>query len=144
MAFDMGLFEAQRRAAQTSYGANASMNAYSRFLAEQGMGQQKDVLTKQYNRALPQLMSAYGKRNVAGPNVQSGIQRKGLGDFAQQKISDFGNLTQQWENANRQYDLQGTQLESILQQNLADLESEKARQIAEDARAILQSRAGGY
>jgi hypothetical protein len=144
MAYDPSLFEARRRGYQQSYGANSAMNAYSRFLAEQGGAKQRESLTRSYNKALPQLMGSYGRRGIAGPRVSSGIQRSGLGEFAMNKMRDFSSLTESLAQQNRQYDLQSSQLQAALQQNLADLEADKARQIAMDAQAILQQRAGGY
>ena len=144
MAYDPSLFEARRRGYEQSYGSNAAMNAYSRFLAEQGGVKQRESLTRSYDKMLPQLMGSYGRRNIAGPKVSSGIQRAGLGEFAMNKMRDFSSLTESLAQQNRQYDLQSSQLQAALQQNLADLEADKARQIAMDAQAILQQRAGGY
>lgn len=144
MAYDPSVYDAQRRALLQNYGSNAAMQAYSRFLAEESAGRQRADLTKQYERAVPKVMRAYGSRGLAGPRVTSGIQRQGLQDFATQRITDFGDLMRQSAESQRQYDLQSAGLQSQLQQQLADLEAEKARQIAIDAQLILQSRSGGY
>ena len=144
MAYDPSVYEAQSRAAVQNYGSNMAMQAYSRFLAEQTAGRQQESLTKQYTRALPQVMSGYGRRNLAGPRIASGIQRAGLGEFAMQKASDFGELARSFQEQQRQYELQSNQLTSALNQQLADIEAEKARQIALDAQIILRQRAGGY
>ena len=144
MAYDPSVYEAQRRALMQNYGSNAAMQAYSRFLAEESAGRRRADLTKQYERAVPAIMRSYGLRGLAGPRVSSGIQRQGLTEFAQQRVRDFSDLMRQAQEEQRQYDLQQAGLSSALQQQLADLEMEKARQIALDARTILEARAGGY
>lgn len=144
MAYDPSAYEAQSRAVMQNYGSNMAMQAYSRFLAEQASGRQQRNMATQYDKALPRVMAGYGRRNLAGPRISSGIQRTGLGEFAIQKASDFGDLARSFQEQQRQYELQANQLTSALNQQLADIEAEKARQIALDAQIILKQRAGGY
>ena len=144
MAYDPSVYDAQRRALTQNYGSNAAMQAYSRFLAEEAAGRRTQDLLKTYQRATPAVMRSYGTRGLAGPRIASGIQRKGLTEFAEQRVRDFSDLMRQQQQEQTQYELQAAGLASELQKQLADLEAEKARQIALDAQVILQQRGSGY
>ena len=105
---------------------------------------QQQNLSEQYRKAFPQLMSSYGRRGLAGPNVKSGIVRSGLSELAKKQIADYGDLQQDTQQQMRQYDLQSAMREADLYGGFSDLEAQKARQIAEDAQILLARRAGAY
>jgi hypothetical protein len=144
MAYDPSVYESQRRAIEQRYGAEGAMQAYSRFLTQQRGQRQQQNLSEQYRKAFPQLMSSYGRRGLAGPNVKSGIARSGLSELAKKQIADYGDLQQGMQQEMRQYDLQSAMREADLYGGFSDLEAQKARQIAEDAQILLARRAGAY
>lgn len=144
MAYDPSMFEARRRGLMQNYAAEGAMNAYSRFLAQQRGQRTEQDLERRYQKDLPQLMRAYGQRGLAGPSVRSGIQRSGLREFAGNRIRDIGELRRGLSEELRIMDLQDAQRMAALQTAQSDLEFEKARQIAEDAQAVLARRAGAY
>lgn len=143
MAYDLSAFEARRRAYTDRFGQSQAMNAYANFLQNQQTARTFQDLTKQYADAVPKLMSSYGQRGLAGPNVQSGIQRRALQEFAANRAQNFGDLQQGQDQGNFQYGL-GKQNDLYnFNANIADLESDKAAQMSADARALLQYRYGG-
>ena len=144
MAYDPSVYESQRRALTQKYGADSAMQAYSRFLTQQRGQRQQQSLSDQYRKAFPQLISSYGRRGLAGPNVKSGIARGGLSELAKKQLSDYGDLQQGMQQEMGQYDLQSAMREADLYGGLTDLEAQKARQIAEDAQILLARRAGAY
>jgi len=140
MAFDPSLFESRRRALEQQYGAQSAMSAYQKFLAQtRGQRQQQDY-QRNVEQTLPRLTSAYGRRGVYGQGVRSGIYRRGLEQFGMETARQRGFMSEDLENALRGYDLQQQLALRNYEQNLADLEAEKARQIAADAAALLELR----
>jgi hypothetical protein len=129
---------------QQRYGAESAMQAYSRFLTQQRGQRQQQNLSEQYRKAFPQLVGSYGRRGLAGPNTRSGIVRGGLSELAKKQLSDYGDLQQGLDQEMKQYDLQSAMREADLYGGLTDLETQKARQIAEDAQILLARRAGAY
>jgi hypothetical protein len=144
MAYDPSAYEAQRRSLQQQYGAEGAMQAYSRFLTQQRGQRQQQSLSDQYRKAFPQLLSSYGRRGLTGPNVRSGIVSSGMSELAKKQLSDYGDMQQNLQQELGQYDLQSAMREANLYGGLSDLESQKARQIAEDAQILLSRRAGAY
>jgi len=88
---DYGLAEAtaRRRRLQESV-ANQQAARLGQMRGERGISK----LTKQYMEGFQPQMAAYGKRGLAGPNVASGIQRKGLEQYAAKMQEDVGTATQ--------------------------------------------------
>lgn len=144
MAYDASLYESQRRALTQKYGADSAMQAYSRFLTQQRGQRQQQNLSEQYRKAFPQLATSYGRRGLASPRTQSGISRSGFGELAKKQLGDYGDLQQSLQQEMGQYDLQSAMREADLYGGLTDLETQKARQIAEDAQILLARRAGAY
>ena len=144
MAYDPSAYEAQRRALTQKYGADSAMQAYSRFLTQQRGQRQQQGLSEQYRKAFPQLASGYGRRGLTSPGTRSGIARSGFGELARKQLGDYGDLQQGLDQEMKQYDLQSAMREADLYGGLTDLETQKARQIAEDAQILLARRAGAY
>ena len=67
---------------------------------------------------------------------------RALQEFASQRVRGQSQAEEALRQQAMQYDLQQRQLQDQLQQQLADLEFDKARQIEEDAQALLRYRVG--
>jgi hypothetical protein len=141
-AFDPSVYEAKRRSLTQNFGAQGAMNAYQQFITQQRGQRDLADLTRQFEKAAPRVVSAYGRRGLSGPNVRSGITTQALQDFAQQRIRQQSDLERQLSEASYAYDLGERSREEMYQSALRDLEAEKAREIAESARSILAYRAG--
>ena len=93
-------------------------------------------LTRQFTEGFVPQMSAYGRRGLAGPNVASGIQRKGLERYAATMQGKVGEATQALQDElNRLADLEAGQtadLDAYLQQ----LELQKQQNIFNVAAAL--------
>lgn len=144
MAYDPSMYERQRTANELKYGAEGAMAIYSRFLSQQRGQRQQQNLSEQYRKAFPQLATSYGRRGLASPRTSSGIVTSGFGELAKKQLGDYGDLQQALEQESRQYDLQGRNSYADYYSRDVDIETEKARQIAEDAQALLSRRAGSY
>jgi hypothetical protein len=73
-------------------------------------------------------------------NVRSGIYDQALQSYAKNRARDLGYAREDLAGVGRGYDLAETQGLANYQESLKDLESDKARQIAADAQALLQLR----
>ena len=145
MAFDPAIYEAARRSLFDQYAQQAALNAYQRYLAET-RGQRPILQLEEaaFGRTatgglgqVPKLTSSYGRRGLHGMNVRSGIYKQALENYAKQRERNLGYAREDLAGALRGYDLAATQAQQGFESGLADLERSKARQIAEDAQALL-------
>jgi len=148
MAYDPTYFEQQRRNLFDQYAQQAALNTYQRYLAET-RGQRP--ITQLEEAAfgttptgglgqVPKLTSSYARRGLQGQNVRSGIYDQALQSYAKNRAKDIGYAKEDLAGTSRGYDLAATQGLENYQQGIADVETNKARQIAADAQALLQLR----
>ena len=140
--FNPADYEARRRRATQSFGATGAMNAYANFLSKQRGSSSRRNMMEQYDRAQPQITTAYSRRGLQGPNVQSGIFARGLQDFAKQRARGLQEFDQGQLESQRGYDLGEAQRLEAFRNQLADMESEKAQTIADTARQLFANRVG--
>lgn len=142
MAYDPSAYEARRRGLMQQFAAEGAMNAYQQFVSQQRGQRNIADLTRQYEQSAPRVVSAYGRRGLMGPSTRSGISRRALQEFAQQRIRQQSDLERQLQESAYGYDLAERRRQEMFQQALQDLEAEKAREIAQSAQGILAYRAG--
>ena len=142
MAYDASAYEARRRGLMDQYASTGAANAYSNFLSQQRGRRNLADMAKGYEKALPQVRTSYVKRGLYGPNVQSGVFRKALQDFARERISQTAQAQQDLAQQQDMFNLGQSQLESSYRVGLQDLEAEKARQIEQDALELMRLRSG--
>ena len=142
MAYNPADYEARRRGYTQQYAATGAMNSYANFLSQQRGTREKTNMMNEYNKAQPQITSAYARRGLQGPNVQSGIFARGLQDFAKQRAQALQQFDQGQLETQRGYDLGEAQRGEAFRNQLADMESEKAQTIAEAARQLFANRVG--
>ncbi len=95
-------------------------------------------ITKQYVEGFQPKMAQYGRRGLAGPNVKSGIQRKGLEQYATNLQSSLGAETTNLQNELNQISVDEAASESELQQYLNDLALAKNQRIIDTATQLRQ------
>lgn len=148
MAFDPSFFEQQRRNLFNQYGQQAALNAYQRYLAEtRGQRPITQLEESAFGTTptgglgeVPKLTSSYARRGLQGQNVRSGIYDQALQSYAKNRAKNIGYAKEDLAGTKRGYDLADTQGLENYQQGIADVETNKARQIAADAQALLQLR----
>jgi hypothetical protein len=130
IAIDTSVYERQRRGINEDYGAQSATNAYARFLSQQRGERSIADYTQGFKRGLPNLTAAYGRKGLAGGRVRSGVYGRSMqnyiGDYTQGLNRQLADVATQ----NRQYDLTEAQLSSARDRALADMESDKAKEIA--------------
>lgn len=148
MAIDPSIFEAARRNLLDQFAQQAALNAYQRYLAET-RGQRPILALEEaaFGRTptgrlgqVPALTASYGRRGLQGMGVQSGVYKQALENFARQRERQLGYAREDLAGTMRGYDLGARQAQEQLETGLADVERSKARQISEDAAALLNLR----
>lgn len=142
MAYDPSLYEARRRGYSENYASTAAANQYARMLAQQRGARQRQTALRQYEQAQPQLVRAYSQRNLVSPSVRSGIFSRAMQEFASERARGLSEFDLAQAEQMRQMDLQDAQIQQQYRQALADLEAEKAREIANAAAQLFAFRAG--
>jgi hypothetical protein len=95
-------------------------------------------ITKQYVEGFQPKMAQYGRRGLAGPNVKSGIQRKGLEQYATNLQSSLGAETSNLQDQLNQISVDEAASESELQQYINDLALAKNQRIIDTATQLRQ------
>lgn len=133
---DSGYYEGIRRGIEGDYAAQMAANTYARTLSQQRGSRELDFMRQSFKRQTPNFTSSFGQRGFGGGQGASGIVRQSmanyLGDFNRQYNEAQLNLTEQL----RQHDLTSAQLGSQRTSALADIELERAREIAFTAQNI--------
>lgn len=130
MAIDTSVYERQRRGIEEDYSSKSAINAYSRFLSQQRGERGITDYTQSFKRSMPKYTASYGRRGLTGGGVRSGVyqnaMRNYLGDYNQNLNRMYADQTTE----GRQYDLTEAQLTAARDRSLADMETDKAKEIA--------------
>lgn len=113
-------------------------NQQSATLGQQRGSRKMSDITKQYVEGFQPKMAQYGRRGLAGPNVKSGIQRKGLEQYATNLQSSLGAESTNLQNELNQISVDEANSESELQQYINDLALAKNQRIIDTATALRQ------
>ena len=136
MALDTSIYEAQRRGINQDYSTKAATNAYSRFLSQQRGDRAIADYSRDFKRQMPGVTAAYAKRGLTGGGVQSGVYGNAMKNY----VGDYQqNLSRQYADQateGRQYDLTAAQLTAARDRALADMETDKAKEIANAAQYL--------
>lgn len=113
-------------------------NQQAATLGQQRGSRKMSDITKQYVEGFQPKMAQYGRRGLAGPNVKSGIQRKGLERYATDLQSSLGAETLSLQDQLNAISVDEAAAESELQQYINDLGLAKNQKIIDTATALRQ------
>lgn len=132
---DFGLSEAtaRRRRAQESIA-----NRQAAMLGQQRGQRSLAKLTKQLTEGFRPKMAEYGARGLAGPQVKSGIQRRGLERYAADMQDQLGEATQALQDEQNAYVLREAQSQADLDDYIQQLALQKQQNIINAATALRQ------
>lgn len=136
MAVDTSRFEAQRRSILDNYASQSTANTFARQQNRVQADRGQQDFTRGFKRSFPAFNASFGARGLAGPSVQSGVQRQALSNMAGDYTRDLGRMRQDAFSSDQQFGIGQGRLDAMRNQALADLEAEKARQIAMTASNI--------
>lgn len=143
--YDAGAYQRRKRDIEYDYGNQSATNAYGRFLAQQRGERGLGDMSRGFQRQYPTYKAQFGQRGLAGPGINSGVQRQAMSNYVGDYMRNYGWAQQDLTQQLQQYDMNQNNLNAFHQQQLADLEAQKAQQIANDAQALeyLRSLVGG-
>lgn len=113
-------------------------NTQAATLGQQRGSRKISDITKQYVEGFQPKMAQYGRRGLAGPNVNSGIQRSGLEKYATNLQSNLGAETTNLQDQLNQISVDEATSQSELEQYLNDLNLAKNQRIIDTATALRQ------
>jgi hypothetical protein len=142
MAYDPSAFEARRRGYLENFAAQQAMSGYKNMLSQQRGQRDLSLWKSQQEKQTPRYVAGFGRRGVAGPSVRSGIFANAMQEYAKERIRQQAEQERALQEQGYGYDLEQKQALARYNQNLLDLEAEKARQIEDDARQLLAMRSG--
>lgn len=148
MAYDPSIYEAARRNLLAAFSQQSAMNAYQRYLSQVAGERQLQRLREQAFGPtitgglgeVPKLTSSYARRGLYGQGVRSGAYQNAISEYARQRGRQMGEAQEDLATRLRGFDLTGAGYRSDYERGIADLERDKARQIAQDAQALLNLR----
>ena len=113
-------------------------NQQAATLGQQRGSRKMSDITKQYVEGFQPKMAQYGRRGLAGPSVNSGIQRSGLEQYATNLQSSLGAESTNLQNELNRISGDEAASESELQQYINDLALAKNQRIIDTATALRQ------
>jgi hypothetical protein len=113
-------------------------NTQAATLGQQRGSRKMSDITKQYVEGFQPKMAQYGRRGLAGPNVASGIQRKGLERYATDLQSSLGAETTNLQNELNAISMDEAASQSELEQYINDLALAKNQKIVDTATQLRQ------
>lgn len=129
-------YSQQANAYRQQNAAELARNAYGRFLAQQRGARKQFNLREETERQAPRLVSGYSRRGLTGPNVQSGVYQKALTDFARKNFQQASDIQEEINRDINESMLEESSMRELLNRQLADLETEKQRQISAAAASL--------
>jgi hypothetical protein len=142
MAYDPSAFEARRRGYLENFAAQQAMGAYKNLLSQQRGQRNLSMWKSQADKQTQPFVAGFGRRGVAGPAVKSGIFANAMQEYAKERIRQQAEQERALQEQGYGYDLEQKEALARYNQNILDLEAEKARQIEDDARQLLAMRSG--
>lgn len=133
---DLSPYQQQKDARKAQYGAATARNAYSRFLGQTRGTRNLADMQKEQEKQTPAFVSSFRQRGIAGPGVRSGIFTKGLQDYANQQFTDMSRAQQDLSTDMYGFDLNDRQNAADYGGDIADIDTEKNREIAQVAATL--------
>ena len=140
-----GNYERQKADVNYKYGTEATTNAYGRFISQQRGQRNLGDSYRGYQRQFPQQTAQFGRRGLSGPGVSSGVMKNSMNNFVGDFARNYGRQQQDMTQNLQQFDLGQVNLDAWRQQQMAAIEAQKQRDIANDASQLeyLRSIVGG-
>ena len=139
MAYDYGGYERNKRDIYHQHGQESITNAYGRFLSQQRGERSLGDMSRGFQRQYPGVRASFGQRGFT-PGIKSGVQQSSMRDYVGDYTRSYGRTQQDMTQGLQQYDLNQSNLNSWKQQSLADLEAQKAQEIASTATNVQRVR----
>jgi hypothetical protein len=143
MPIDESIYETQRRAANYGYSQQAATNALGRFVSQQRGNRQIADYTQNFQRQAPSYTASYARRGLAGSGVQSGVYGNAMRNYVGDYNQNLNRMYADQSTEANQYDLNLANFGAQRDIALADIETNKQRDIA-NAAAYLNALKGQF
>lgn len=145
MTVDSGYYEGLQRGVEQEYAAGMAANTYSQTLSRNRGNRQLSFMQNQFARSIPGFSSTFAQRGFGGGGVRSGVMQQTMSNYLTDFQRDYASQEQDLTDQLRQYDLSAAQMGAQRTSALADIQLQKAREIAFAAQNIeaLRSALGG-
>jgi hypothetical protein len=130
MALDTSIYERARRGIRNQYTGQSAANEMGRFVSQQRGARDISDYKRQFYRGYPSYAAGYGRRGAAGPGVQSGVYKQAMSNYLGDYTRNLGRAQNDYRYNQYQYGLNADQLRAQRNQGYADLEMQKAKDIA--------------
>jgi hypothetical protein len=136
MSVDSGYYESLRRGVEQDYAAGMAANTYSQTLSRNRGNRDLDLMQTGFKRSVPGFTSSFAQRGFGGGGVRSGVMQRSMSNYLTDFQRNYSTAQNDLTDSLRQYDLQSAQLGAQRTSSLADIELQKAREIAFAAQNI--------
>ena len=137
---DTGYYEAQRRSVNEQYGVESANNAYTRFLSQQRGERDLAGMQRNYQRSFPGFRAGQAQRGMSGGGISSGVINQAMSRYMGDYTRSYGQAQNDLTESLRQFDFNQSRLTAGRDNALAEIDLEKAREIAFAAQNIEQLR----
>ena len=128
-----GDYTRQKADTQYKYGQDSISNAYGRFISQQRGERGLGDSYRGYQRQFPQQTAQFGRRGLSGSGVNSGVMQNSMNNFVGDFARDYGRQQQDLTMGLQGFDLSQSNLDAWRDQQMAAIEAQKQRAIADDA-----------
>lgn len=135
MSVDSGYYESLQRGVNQEYAAGMAANTYSQTLAQNRGNRNLSFMKSEFSRGVPSFTSQFGQRGFGG-GIRSGVMQRAMSNYLGDFQRNYSTQENDLADSLRQYDLQSAQLGAQRTSALADIELQKAREIAFAAQNI--------
>lgn len=129
-------YRTARQSARSNYAAIAAMQNLARSYAQQRGSRDLWNLGQKYEVAVPRTIAAYSQRNLAGPNISSGVYSRGLQNLASNQAAEQYNIQSSLAEQMQKIQARQDQAYRNMQDKLANIDLKKARDIANQAASL--------
>lgn len=127
------MFNAQRRRVNTDFANQSAANTFERTATQQRGTRMRGDMVRGFERSVPSFTAGFGARGLAGGGIRSGVMSRAMNNFVGDHQRDLSRFDQDLATQMRGFDMRDAQLAQSRDSMLADIEAQKAYQIANTA-----------
>ena len=136
MTVDSGYYESLRRGVENEYAAGMAGNTYSQTLSRNRGNRDLSMMKTGFQRGIPNFTSTFAQRGFGGGGIRSGAMQRSMSNYLTDFQRSYSGAESDLADQLRGFDLSAAQMGAQRTSALADIELQKAREIAFAAQNI--------
>ena len=136
MTVDSGYYESLRRGVESEYAAGMAGNTYSQTLSRNRGNRDLSMMKTGFQRGIPNFTSSFAQRGFGGGGIRSGAMQRSMSNYLTDFQRSYSGAESDLADQLRGFDLSAAQMGAQRTSALADIELQKAREIAFAAQNI--------